>query len=262
VSDERSTWRVRKTHEGRFADVIRNAFAKQAILGDQIYVGPVYSHAGRVAQCNILGGRSTYFWRRFEAQFNDQLERTPANHRQLFELACMRLVDLKSDLETGDASVASILKKVTRESHVRNYIGGWLRDRARTRYTIPQEEEFADATRPDLRFHGTTFDGPVPMELKLADNWTGPHLFERLENQLCRDYLRDSRSNRGIFGLVYRGKTKRWALPNSSTRVNFDGLVRALEEHWTRLSTRLPNVEEVRVIGIDLTKRNSKPVLE
>jgi hypothetical protein len=67
------------------------------------------------------------------------------------------------------------------------YIGNWLRQHARGRYSVPQEEEFADATRPDMRFHGAGFDAPVPMELKLADNWSGPHLFERLENQLCGD---------------------------------------------------------------------------
>jgi len=45
----------------------------------------------------------------------------------------------------------------------------------------------------------------VPAELKLADNWTGPHLFERLEIQLCGEYLRDLRSSRGIFVIVYLG---------------------------------------------------------
>jgi hypothetical protein len=59
--------------------------------------------------------------------------------------------------------------------------------------------------KTDLRFHGAVFDGPVRAELKLADKWTGPHLFERLEVQLCGDYLRDKRSSRGIF-LLGRGR--------------------------------------------------------
>ena len=33
------------------------------------------------------------------------------------------------------------------------------------------------------------FDGRVPTELKLADKWSGPDLFERLENELAGDYL-------------------------------------------------------------------------
>jgi len=136
-------------------------------------------------------------------EFQEKLERTPANHGELAELATMRLLDLKDDLEHGDSSIAQILQKVTLEPEMRKYIGRELREKALGRYSIPQEEELADAKKPDLRFLGSGFDGPVPVELKLADKWTGPALFERLENQLCRDYLRDNRSNRGLFILVY-----------------------------------------------------------
>jgi hypothetical protein len=138
--------------------------------------------------------------------FSYQLERTPANHRDLWTLAVDRLNNLKADLEDGDSSIAGILKGVSAETDMRKYIGNWCRERAAGRYIIPQEEELADAKRPDLRFHGSGFDGPVPVELKLADKWTGPALFERFEVQLCGDYLRDRRSSRGVFVLVYRGE--------------------------------------------------------
>lgn len=187
--------------------------------------------------------------------FHDRLERTPANHRDLWYLAVDRLVDLKHDLEEGDASIASILKPVNRETEIRKYIGNWCRERSGGRYVIPQEEELADAKRPDLRFHGVGFDGPVPAELKLADKWTGPHLFERLEIQLCGDYLRDMRSSRGIFGLVYHGTKPSWDLPNGKRAESFDALIEALQDHWTVLAPQFPTVEDVRVIGIDLTKR-------
>lgn len=127
--------------------------------------------------------------------FNDMLERTPSNHRELFDLAVLRLLDFKSDLEEGDSSYADVLKTVSDEIEVRKFIGKWCRDSAHGRYSFPQEEELADAKRPDFRWHGNGFDGPVPTELKLADNWTGPQLFERLETQLGGDYLRDARSS-------------------------------------------------------------------
>jgi len=101
------------------------------------------------------------------------------------------------------------------------------------------------------------FDGPVPIELKLADKWTGPKLFERLENQLCGDYLRDNRSNRGIFVLVYRGEQKHWEMPDNANRVDFLGLVTALQEYWKHISTKFPGIDDITVIGIDLTKRSS-----
>lgn len=138
---------------------------------------------------------------------------------------------------------------------MRKFIGRELRKEALGRYDITQEEELADAKRIDLRFQGMGFDGPIPVELKLADNWTGPDLFERLENQLCGDYLRDNRSNRGIFVLVYRGKKVHWEMPGSAKRLDFLGLVVALQEYWQHISPNFPKVDDITVIGIDLTKR-------
>lgn len=189
--------------------------------------------------------------------FYETLERTPSNHRELAELAILRLLDLKDDLEHGDSSVAGILQDVSQETRMRNFIGRELREKAFGRYSIPQEEELADAKRPDLRFHGVGFDGPVPIELKLAHNWPGPKLFERLENQLCGDYLRDNRSNRGILVLVYQGGKSRWEVPGLDSRVDFPGLVAALQGHWEHISPKYSNVNEIKVIGIDLTRRST-----
>ena len=159
------------------------------------------------------------------------------------------------DLEEGDSSIADILQPVDQETQIRKYIGNWCREHSGGRYSIPQEEELADAKRPDLRFHGVGFDGPVPAELKLADKWTGPHLFERLEVQLCGDYLRDRRSSRGIFTLVYHGTKSSWDLPKGGKAEGFKALVEALQNHWLALAPQFPGVEDIRVIGIDLTKR-------
>jgi hypothetical protein len=188
-------------------------------------------------------------------EFHEKLDSTPKTSRELADLAVLRFLDLKDELENGDDSVASILVKIDEETKVRNYLGHELRSKAFGRYSIPQEEELADAKRPDLRFHGTGFDGPIPTELKLADGWTGPQLFERLENQLAGDYLRDHRSMRGIFALVYRGQKQGWDVPNAPNRVDFDGLVEALQKYWQEISGRFPNVEDIAVIGLDLTKR-------
>lgn len=187
--------------------------------------------------------------------FNEHLERTPRTHQELAELALSRLLDLKDDLEHGDSSIASILRTIPQETEIRKYIGQELRKGALGRYSIPQEEELADAKRPDLRFHGVGFDGPVPLELKLADNWTGPSLFERLKNQLCGDYLRDTRSSRGLFILVYRGDKAGWDLPNSANRVDFGGLVSALQEYWIEISSTFPEIDDIKIIGIDLLAR-------
>lgn len=186
--------------------------------------------------------------------FGRKMERTPANHRDLAELALMRMLDFRDDVEEGDDSIANVLNEVESETVMRNYIGRELRNAASNRYTIPQEEELADAKRPDLRFQGTSFDGPVPVELKLADNWSGPQLLERLENQLCGDYLRDTRSNRGMFVLVNRSKVG-WEIPGAENRVDFAGLILALREYWQVISPRFPKIDGIEVVGIDLRQR-------
>jgi hypothetical protein len=100
------------------------------------------------------------------------------------------------------------------------------------------------------------FDAPVPVELKIADNWTGSELFERLENQLAGDYLRDARGGRGIYALVYRGEEKRsWQLPGSRRTVDFGGLIEALRAHWASIASKFPGIDDITIIGIDLKKR-------
>jgi len=193
------------------------------------------------------------------SQFGKEFERTPNNHRELFDLAVLRLEDLKHELEEGDASTASILINAELETVVRNYIGAWCSKSSQGRYVIPQEEELPDAKRPDLRWHCPAFRGPVPTELKIADNWTGPQLFERLEAQLAGDYLRDDASSCGIYLLVYRGVQKHWRLP-SGAMADFRELISALQAHWLFVATAHPGVEEIKVIGIDLTKRAKSPL--
>jgi hypothetical protein len=188
-------------------------------------------------------------------EFGKSLVATPTNHRELWYHIIDRLGALKHDLENGDSSIASILQAINQETEFRKFIGGWCRDRAAGRYIIPQEEELADAKRPDLRFFGVGFDAPVPTELKLADKWTGSHLFERLEIQLCGDYLRDIRSSRGVFLLVYLGAKSYWDLPNGRRVSTFEILIDELQRHWTHISNDYPGVEDIRIIGIDLTRR-------
>ncbi|MBW2608025.1 MAG: hypothetical protein JRD05_10365 [Deltaproteobacteria bacterium] len=188
--------------------------------------------------------------------FAEEAERAPQNHRELYDLIVFRLLDLKADLEDGDTSLAKILVPVTHETEHRNFIGGWLRDRSLGRYSVPQEEELADAKRPDIRIHGIGFDGPVPIELKVVDNnWSGKKLIERLNNQLCGQYLRDIRSNCGIYMLIYRGEKKNWKHPESGKNMDFYGLVQLLEKEAEKIIAADKKIEAIKIVDIDLTKR-------
>jgi hypothetical protein len=193
-------------------------------------------------------------------EFYMNMQRTPTTHQELAELARLRLLDLKDDFENSDTSIAKILINVS-ETDIRNAIADKLRDRALGRYSIAQEDELADARRPDLRFRGVGFDGSVPIEIKIADKCTGSNLFERLENQLCGSYLRDRHSACGIFLLVNQGKKRSWKLSSqlattSACTVSFNELISALQTHWEQsLSVKFSNITRIDVIGIDLMKR-------
>ncbi len=188
-------------------------------------------------------------------EFHTAQEKTPSTHHDLYGLAVRRLFDLKHDLEDGDNSSSSLLINEKSETKIRNFIGGWCRDKSMGRYSISQEEELSDEKRPDIRFVSSGFDAPVPIELKLANNWSGPDLFERLENQLCGDYLRDNRSNCGIYLLVYLDKKTSWKIPNGNQKANFRELIEALKNRWGEISKSFTNVEHVEIIAFDLTKR-------
>jgi hypothetical protein len=190
------------------------------------------------------------------AAFASETERTPKDHKSLFGLISSRLNDLKSHFEQSDDSTANIVIKTKDETEIRNYVGNWLRDKSQNRYSVPQEEELADAKRPDIRIHGNGFDAPVPIELKIADNnWSGRKLFERLQNQLCGDYLRDQRSTCGVYLLFNRGEKQTWSSNDGQAQLNFAELVTSLQKFADGIVAQRRDIEDVIVVGIDLTIR-------
>ncbi|WP_430253104.1 hypothetical protein [Neorhizobium sp. DAR64872/K0K18] len=191
----------------------------------------------------------------FHAYEND-LDRSPGSSRELFELVWNRLLDFKEELEEGDDSIASIVHKTGAETVQRNFFGKLFRDRANGRYFAPNEEELADAKRPDIRIHAPDVHGPVPIEFKIADSWTGPKLFERLQNQLVNDYLRDARSSYGIFLMSNRGvKRQSWEHPVTLQMLTFEELCIELQNFADDYIAKRPDIDGIKVVGIDLTKR-------
>lgn len=132
-----------------------------------------------------------------------------------------------------------------------------MRNASDGRHNIHQEE-WAYAKRPDFRVHGNGFDTPFPAELKLAEKWSGPDLFERPENQLCSNCLGVRRSNRGIFVIVHLGGQETWKIPGKCKKVGFDELIRGLQKHWSGISSEFPGVDEITVVGIDLSNGKTK----
>ncbi len=188
------------------------------------------------------------------AQFANEAERDPATEAELFRLALSRLDDLKLELEEGDESEASLLRKAKDEPELRRAIAHRLRQAAHFKYTTGSEEELADKSRTDIRLHNPRIEQRVPIEIKIAGKWSGAQLKERLANQLGQQYLRAARH--GVFLVVNRGgerDRKSWRFGQRA--VDFDGLIEALAAEATALLSASPTMNGLEVVGIDLLRR-------
>ncbi len=194
-------------------------------------------------------------------EFNSSYEFTPQSVEQLFLTAVNKISDLQHDLEEGDNSLSSLIID-KKEEIIRNYCARELRNIANSKYLVSSEDEFADEKRVDLKLNNHNIDSPIPIEIKIADNWSGSNLISFLEEQLIGDYLRDQRSNYGIYLLFYQGKKKGegdqrvkkyWIIDKK--KLYFCDLIQSLQTHWYSVSAKYQNIEEIRVLGVDLTKR-------
>ena len=75
----------------------------------------------------------------------------PKTDRDLFKIACKRFKELKSDVEKSENSLRDELRQGDSESQLRRWLARKLNERARHRYTVPQEAVIDLEERPDLR---------------------------------------------------------------------------------------------------------------
>jgi hypothetical protein len=184
---------------------------------------------------------------------------TPLTHRQLFDLAVHRLLDLKNWLERGNDSPWKTWQRADGETEMRTLIAGWLNLKCREQYTTAQEPELANSQRMDIWLHNTNVHSPVPIELKLLDKvWSGPKLCERLRNQLAGDYLREESAGCGVMLLVSQriDPKKQWKV--NGQRVGLIELASALKSYWQGIAGEYPGIEEIDVIVSDLTQREQE----
>ncbi|ENU09368.1 NACHT domain-containing protein [Acinetobacter calcoaceticus] len=187
-------------------------------------------------------------------QFETSGNIEPKTHKELFDLALLRIFELKDWLENGDDSPWRTWQRVEEETEMRNLIASELRKTAQNKYSTSQENELANSQRTDIRLENPRINSPVPIELKILDkNWTGPDLCERLRNQLVGDYLREATSGCGIFLLVAQNTNKRWFINGS--RVGLNELEETLQNYWYGIASQWPTIDSIKVIVIDLNKR-------
>lgn len=189
--------------------------------------------------------------------FRNDAERMPRNLEDLFAIAQHRLDDVKLELEEGDESPASTWRLIDEETEFRKLLAGALRKSARGFYGVGSEEELANAQRTDIRLDNPAVVGRMPIEIKIADKWSGNDLATQLREQLLQDYMRESSC--GIFLLIRRGRPTdklSWRHPNTSKLMDFTQLLDWLSQEAEALQ-RAHEECKLQVIGIDLKRRQS-----
>ncbi|MDR2061355.1 MAG: hypothetical protein LBQ29_08180, partial [Acinetobacter sp.] len=178
----------------------------------------------------------------------------PKTHKELFDLALLRIIELKDWLENGDDSPWLTWQRAEKETEMRNLIAGELRKKAQSKYSISQENELANSQRTDIRLDNPIVNSPVPIELKILDkDWSGTDLCERLRNQLVGDYLRERTAGCGIFLLVSQSTNKNWIIQGNT--ISLSDLERTLQEYWYSIAHEWIGIDSIKVVVIDLSKR-------
>lgn len=181
-------------------------------------------------------------------EFARVYETDPKSDAELFWILFSRLTDVKDDVERSDNSLREEVALGAKEGVLRRWLARKLNERARRRYTIPQEAEIDQEERPDLRAENPQ-TGPVSIELKWADNWTLDRLLERLENQLVGQYLRAHNSQYGIYVLATDGRKGHWESQDGN--LNFGQVIDRVHRRADELKKTHAGIGDLSVVSID-----------
>lgn len=186
-------------------------------------------------------------------EFAASNEVAPRTDADLFRITLKRLDDLKYAVELSDLSVRARLTPEDDEYALRHFTAVELADRARGRYSAPQEAEIDEEKRPDLRVINPTVDGPVCIEIKWAENWTVEKLLDALENQLVGTYLRPHATHYGVFllGMIARKGKTHWVNPAGGPMLNFRQVTEVVSAKAAVLRAATPGVAGLEVVAID-----------
>lgn len=186
------------------------------------------------------------------AEFANAFVASPKNDFDLYRIACDRLYDIKHLVEKSDMSPRKEVRSDENEAAFREWLSRKLSESNMTKYDIAQEPVLDQERRRDIRVSHPNIKGPVTIEIKKAGEWSGNKLFERLENQLFGQYLRDPDARYGVYLLGYFGLQEHWQYDGRD--LNWVELIVELQVKADELAKMAGKGGEVRVVGIDFRK--------
>jgi hypothetical protein len=189
-------------------------------------------------------------WRRADVRlFEKEHETDPYTDFDLYRMGRKRLNDIKNEVERSDTGLRSQLADTAKERDLRIWLANQLMQRRKNRYTVPQEVEIDQQQHPDIRLENPR-SGYVPLEIKLASEWSLPVLLERLENQLFGQYLRAHDARYGFFVLGLVDAKHRWDNPAGGRRLTFEEVITLLENKAMELSAQQGGQKLATVVAV------------
>ena len=153
---------------------------------------------------------------------------------------------------TGRFHVGDLLK-VGNERDMQLWLARELELLSQQAYSLERESELADRTMPDVR--AETPRHMATLELKVADDRTVESLLFDLEWQLKGDYLRDKKSNHGIFVVMHQGSRTRF--PFQKRRMSFEEVRQVLVKKAAELTEASAGKKHVEVIAFECPSGHS-----
>ena len=122
------------------------------------------------------------------------------------------------------------------------------------KFSVTREDVVIERRERDIRIQPDGGGSVVSVEMKIADNWSFRQLHDALKEQLPQ-YLRAPDARHGILLLVYKGE-KKWRI--DSHLADFNKLTSALDNQAKELAGKIEDVDDIRVIGVDLSQAKKK----
>ena len=178
-------------------------------------------------------------------------EKDPSNANDLYQIALDRLLDIKSDIESGDFSERALFSSGMPESHIQHWLAGRLDRESRSRYSVVREEETDRNKKTDIRLHNAQA-GLVSIEIKPVDGrgYSLQKLLDTLEKQLVGQYMQAARSHHGIL-MIAMLKKRTWVLKDGRGQINFEELLSRLNKKADEIERIDNHVNGLKVVGID-----------
>lgn len=150
-----------------------------------------------------------------------ELSATPVDTTpMLWGTVGLDLDEVIRNLNEGRFAIRELLHKGI-ERDMQLWLSRELQLLSRDRYRVTREQEFGDATTPDLEITAGS-NSSVVLELKVGDARSLPSLIDDLTRQLHDDYMKDEAATHGFFVVMYKAKNseaKRRAQTNAVDKV-------------------------------------------